>query len=182
VAQITIPRPSSSEYAPFYAGYVGRVPDGDLRALLRSQIHDTIALLGALGDRDAEHRYAPGKWSVKEVVGHMADSERIMAYRALCFARRETKELPGFDENAYVEHASFGRQSLAELLEGLRAVRDGTNHLFAHLDDDELARRGTANGREVSVRALAYIIAGHERHHVAVLQERYLPGIAAGAR
>jgi hypothetical protein len=178
---VSIPRPAPSEYAPYYAGYVGLVPDGDLLGTLRAQIHDTVALLAPLPDRNAGHRYAPEKWSIREVVGHLADTERIMSYRALCFARGETGGLPGFDENRYVAAARFDARTLADLLEEYRAVRDATVQLFTHLNDEELARRGRANEREVSVRALAFIIAGHERHHVAVLRDRYLPGLPVAA-
>jgi hypothetical protein len=178
MARSMIARPDETEYAPFYAGYVARVPNGDLHEILRSQIYDTVSLVGSLGEAEAAHRYATGKWSIKDVIGHVADTERVMGYRALCFSRGETAPLPGFDENLYVANARFDARPLADLIEELRSVREATVHLFAHLNEEELARRGVANGREVSVRALAWIIAGHERHHAAILRERYLPSLA----
>ena len=119
------------------------------------------------------HRYAPGKWSVSEVVGHLADTERIFAYRALRFARNDATPLAGFDENQFVPPANFDARPLPDLAEELRAVRLASVALFRRLDDAALARRGTANQVEITVRALPWIIAGHERHHVAVLKERY---------
>ena len=172
-----IARPAADEYAPYFGRYIEQVGDGDVLDGLRRQVDDTAALVGKLGDRDADFRYADGKWSIKEVIGHMADTERIMVYRALCFARGETASLPGFDENEYVAHAKFAGRALADLLAEFRLVRAATVALFAGLDAEELERRGTANNRPYSVRSLVYIIAGHERHHAKILAERYLPGL-----
>jgi hypothetical protein len=172
---ITIPRPEPTEYAPAFASYVDRVPPGDLSlAILTEQLAETIGPLEGLSDSEAGFRYAPGKWSIKQVLGHLIDTERIMIYRALCFARGETVMLPGFDEDAYVAHAKFDRRSLADLISEFRLVRAATIPFFAGLDPEELARCGVANSRPYSVRAVAYIIAGHERHHAAILRERYL--------
>ena len=176
-----IARPGDGEYAPYYSKYVVLVPDGDLLDTLARQIEDTARLLGAVAERDADFRYAEGKWSIKDVVGHLADSERIFAYRALRFARGDATPLPGFDENALVANARFGARSLRDLLGELRAVRAGTVALFAGMSPVELARRGVANETPVSVRAIAYIIAGHERHHGAILRERYLAALGARA-
>ena len=169
-----IARPQSTEYAPYYAGYIAQVPEGDLVDLLRSQHRETQALLRSISEDRAAHRYAPGKWSIKEVVGHMADVERIMTYRALRIARGDTTPLPGFDENAYVPAANFGARSLASLAHELEQVRNATIAFLETLEPDAAARRGSANNLEVTARALAYIIAGHERHHVRILTERYL--------
>ncbi|MEP6692768.1 MAG: DinB family protein [Gemmatimonadaceae bacterium] len=171
---VTIARPDASEYAEYFGRYVSKVPEGDVLALLTRQIDETTSMLGALNNEDAEYRYGPDKWSIKEVVGHMADTERIFVYRALCFARRETVALPGFDENAYVANTSFDDRPLADLLGELRAVRAATIAFFKGLTDAELDHRGTANDREYTVRAIAYIVAGHERHHSLILRERYL--------
>ena len=173
----TIQRPTSTEYLPYYDRYIARVPEGDVLELLRGQMGETAAALGGLDERGASHRYAEGKWSVKQMAGHMADTERVFAYRAMCIARGDTQPLPGFDENAYVERATFDARPIADLVAELRAVREATVRLFAPLGAEELARRGVANGAEVTVRALAYIIAGHERHHLTLFRERYLPGI-----
>jgi len=119
------------------------------------------------------HRYAPGKWSVKEVVGHVTDAERVFGYRALRIARADTTPMPGFDENAWVPAANFDRRSMPELVAGYQAVRAATVALFSSFDEEALTRRGTANDQEVSVRALAHIMAGHELHHMTILRERY---------
>ena len=170
----TIPRPDATEYAPFYGTYVGKVPDGDLLELLERQRRETQNLLAGLSDTQALHRYAPGKWSMKEVVGHLMDSERVFCYRALRFARADEKPLQGFDDKAWVPAGSFDARPLADLAAELDAVRRATIALFGGFDAAALARKGTANNNEVTVRALAWIVAGHERHHVAILRERYL--------
>ncbi len=172
-----IERPAAGEYAPYFAQYVSRIGDEDILELLERQIGETATALAGLDDRDAEFRYAEGKWSIKEVLGHVADTERVMVYRAVCFARGERSPLPGFDENEYVRHAKFGARRLADLVAEFRAVRAATIPFFAGLDAEELMRAGTANNRPYTVRAVAYIVAGHERHHRAILEERYLPGL-----
>jgi transposase len=168
-----IARPAPSEYAPFYAGYVERVPEGDVLAQLARQLDETRALLGDLPPSRAVHRYAAGKWSVAEVVGHVTDAERIFAYRALRIARGDATPLASFDENAYVPAGSFDRRTLPDLLDELATVRYATLTLMRGLPAEAWARSGVASGRPVSVGALAYIIAGHELHHVAILRERY---------
>jgi DinB family protein len=171
-------RPQADEYAPFYAGYIARVPEGDVLELLARQAKDTQALLSSLTPDRASYRYQPGKWSVTELVGHLCDAERIFAYRALCFARGDVTSLPGFDEAAYVPMAGFERRGLADVLGELRCLREATLFLFRGLDDDAGLRRGTANGSPMTTRAAAYVIAGHERHHLEVLRTRY--GVGAG--
>ncbi len=174
MSTLIIPRPSADEHAPYYSKYIERVPEGDLVALLRDQMVETSALLRGLPADRADHAYAPGKWTVKQVVGHVTDTERIMAYRALRIARSDSTDLPGFDENHYVANANFADRSLGDLLEELQVVRSSTIHLAKNLDPSVLTHRGSANGAAVSVRALLYIIGGHERHHVGLLRERYL--------
>ena len=169
-----IARPQSNEYPPYYAGYIAHVPDGDLVDLLRSEIGETLSLVRGIPEERASHRYGPGKWSIKEVVGHMADVERIMGYRLLRIARGDTTPLPGFDENAYVPMANFEARSLASLAKEFEQVRRATIAFMETLEPEAAARRGTANNMEISARAIAYIIAGHERHHVRILRERYL--------
>jgi hypothetical protein len=170
----TIPRPKADEHSPYYAKYIDRVPDGDLVALLRDQLMEIVALLRNVTPDREDYAYGPDKWTIKEVVGHIVDVERVMAFRALWFARNDTAPLPGFDENAWVPSVNFGARTLADLVEELQIVRASTVYFARHLDPDVLARRGVANGQPVSVRALLYIIAGHERHHAALLRERYL--------
>ena len=174
MTQATIVRPGADEFYEYYGQYIAKVPDADLISLLREQAVETVTTLQGLTPQQANYAYAPGKWTVKEVVGHISDAERVFAYRALRISRKDATPLESFDENAYVANADFGRRSLGDLLEELQVVRASTIHLAKGLDADALARRGTASGHGVSVRALFYIIAGHERHHVDLLRERYL--------
>lgn len=167
-------RPAPGEFSPYYSRYIELVPDGDVVRTLREQIGDTIAAIQAIPEDRGSHRYAAGKWSIRQVLGHMADTERIMAYRALRTARGDATPLPGFDENAYVANARFDDRAMHELAEDLVLARQSTVALLAPLADDELARGGSANGAPIMARALAWIIAGHERHHLAILRERYL--------
>lgn len=167
-------RPDPSEHAPFYAGYIARVPEGDILDLLVQQMHDTSALLAGLSEGQGSHRYAPGKWSIKEVVGHIADTERVFAYRALRFARADATPLASFDENAWVAGSGADRRSLRDVAEELLAVRHATVALVRSLTEEAAARSGTASGKTVTVRALVYMTAGHELHHLAILRERYL--------
>jgi uncharacterized damage-inducible protein DinB len=172
-----IVRPAPDEYAPYFARYIEQVPEGDVLDVLRRQVEATVATVGGVSDRDADFRYAEGKWSIKQVIGHVADTERVMGYRALCFARGERAALPGFDENEYVAHAKFAGRRLGDLLAEFRSVRAATVSFFTGLDEEELLRRGIANNRPYSVRSVAYVVAGHERHHARILAERYLPGL-----
>jgi hypothetical protein len=166
-------RPEADEIPSHYAGYIQRVPETDPVIVCASQIEDTAGLLRGLSDTDALYRYGRGKWSIKEVIGHLADTERIMTYRALRIARGDTTPLPSFDENAYVPVAKFDARSLADLVGELRTVRAATLALMRTFDEDAWRRRGTASGKPVSVRALGFMIPGHERHHVEVLRTRY---------
>jgi hypothetical protein len=167
-------KPASQEYSPYYAGYVALVPPGDIIATLRDQATATLALLAGLSDHQASHAYAPGKWSVKSVIGHLADAERVFTYRALRFARRDETPLPGYDEKDYAGAAGCDERSLAGLLAEFAAVRQATIALLEGLPADAWSRAGQANGALVTVRALAWIAAGHELHHRRILQERYL--------
>jgi hypothetical protein len=169
-------RPDAGEYAPFYAGYVAEMPDGDLLAALERQGEETFSLFSALPEERGGHRYAPGKWTVKDVAGHLADAERVFSYRALRFGRGDATALASFDENAYVRAAGAESRPLVELAAELHDVRRATVALFRGFPPEAVTRRGVASGAEMSVRALAWVIAGHERHHVRVLHERYLTG------
>ncbi len=169
-----IERPGADEFAPFYANYVNGVPDGEITDVLESQARELVDLLGGLDDARAEFRYAPDKWSVKEVVGHVADTERVFAYRALRISRADATPLAGFDQDTYVANAQFGRRELGALLAEFQAVRAATVSLFRAMTEEESRRAGLANGVPVTARALAYIAAGHERHHSGILRERYL--------
>ena len=169
-----IARPQPDEYAPYYGGYISRVPEGDLLAMLGVQVDDTLALLRSIPEARGTQRYAPDKWSIKEVVGHICDTERIMSYRALRIARADQTPLPGFEQNDYVPAGHFDQRTLADLGEELSAIRQATLHLFRHFDAAALIRRGTAGGNAFTPRALGYVIAGHERHHVDILKAKYL--------
>jgi hypothetical protein len=173
-----IGRPEGDEYTPFYAAYIARVSERDILGVLARQSEETRAALGSVPDGRAGWRYAPGKWTIREIVGHLADVERIFAYRALRIARGDRTPLAGFDENAYVPASGADARPLAELVEELAAVRQATLTLFRGLTPPAWQRRGTANGAPISVRALAYIIPGHERHHLEVLRTRY--GVTGG--
>jgi hypothetical protein len=169
---IRITKPQPEEHADYYAKYIKLVGD-DALAALRAQSASTPRLLSGLSEAQAMHRYAPGKWSVKEVVGHLLDAERVFGYRALRIARADMTPMPGFDENAWVPTGHFDRRPMPELVSDYQTVRAATVALFASLDDEALTRVGTANDLPFSVRALAHIIAGHEVHHVGILRERY---------
>lgn len=169
----TVGRPEPDEIPSPWVGYIKRVPEPDPVMVCAAQIEDTATLLRGLSDTAAMYRYGRGKWSIKEVIGHLCDIERIMSYRALRIARADTTPLSGFDENAYVPIAKFDGRSLADLVGEFRTARASTLALLRTFDAEAWRRRGTANGKPVSVRALAYMIPGHERHHVEILKTRY---------
>lgn len=170
-----VSRPQPGEYPEPYDRYVGKVPEGHLDEILEAQWEELGCLLEELDDDAAEFRYAEGKWSIKELLGHLVDAERIFAYRLLCLARGDQTPLPGFDENAYVAAANFDARPLESLLEEYDLVRGQTLGLLRGLGEEELERRGTVNGKSVTARAIAFVLAGHELHHLGVLKERYLP-------
>jgi hypothetical protein len=172
-------RPEPSEYAPYYERYISLIPDDDIVTLLTTGLDDTLSLLASIPESDAGYRYAPGKWSIKELVGHMIDGERIFGARALRFGRGDATPIPGFDEDAYVAGANFDARTLADLATELALVRGSNILLFRHFPAEAWDRRGTANGNQVSVLALACIMVGHEAHHTGVIRSRYL-GIAEG--
>jgi DinB superfamily len=167
-----IARPESSEYAPYYGKYVSLVPDGDILLTLERQLPETAALF-ARSEADGDFPYAPGKWSVKEVLGHVMDTERIFSYRALRIARNDKTPLAGFEQDDYVKYGPFGQCSLAGLVAEFTSVRQAALFMFRALDEAAWSRRGNASNHEVTVLALAYIIAGHELHHRRILQEKY---------
>jgi len=179
MTETTIHRPADDEYVASYGRYISLVPEGDIRTILAKQSESTITLLRGLSESQGGYRYAPGKWSIKELVAHLSDAERIFAVRALRFARADETPLPGFEENDYVKNGSFDDFSLAEIVSGLENVRRSTVSLFKLMSTEASKRRGKANNAEISVRALAYVIAGHELHHVNILRTRYLEGIQA---
>ena len=174
MTDVTTARPDETEYVPDFGKYVSLVPEGDIIGVLTGQIDETTALLSSIPEERAGFRYAPDKWSIKELVGHLIDSERIFSYRALCFARGDKTGLPGFEQDDYIRGGSFDEVPLADLAAEFASVRQATVLLFKHLSREAWTRRGLANESEVSVRALAHIIAGHELHHRKVLRDKYL--------
>jgi uncharacterized damage-inducible protein DinB len=169
-----VSRPEETEYLSYYGKYVSLVGDANVLDTLSKQLDETLGLLRSIPESQAGFRYAPGKWSIKELVGHMIDTERIFAYRALRFARNDRTPVPGYEQDDYIRHASFDDYPLDDLAAEFASVRQSTLFLFRHLDEEAWMRRGVANESEVSVRALAYIIAGHELHHREVLRSKYL--------
>src|SRR5271166_802176 len=167
-------RPESSEHAPYYSKYIALVPEGDILATLERQSPATAALF-ARPEADGNLRYAPGKWSVKESLGHLIDAERVFSYRALRIARNDKTPLASFEQDDYVKYGPFDQCTLAGLVEEFTAVRRSTLLMLRALDDAAWARRGVASDNEVTVRALAYIIAGHELHHRRIFQQKYFP-------
>ncbi|MBI3578987.1 MAG: DinB family protein [Ignavibacteriales bacterium] len=170
---IVIGKPDPSEYLPYYSIYIDRIKEPDVLKVLSTQIDGTLAFLRAIPHAKADYRYAPGKWSVKEVIGHMIDSERVFAFRALWFARNESTRLPGFEQDDWFRVSPFDTITLDELITEFEQVRRSTVSFFQHLNKDAWMRHGFADNKEVSVRALAYIIAGHELHHVEGLKSKY---------
>jgi uncharacterized damage-inducible protein DinB len=168
-------RPAPGEYNPYYDRYIARVPDGDLIEILARQADETLAVLQNLPDNAADYAYAEGKWSIKELIGHVCDAERIFSYRLLRIGRGDETPIEGFDENAYAPAGQFGARTLASLLEEFAAVRAATITLIAGLPTEGWLQTGTANDNPVSARAIAYIMAGHELHHREILLTRYLP-------
>lgn len=169
-----ISRPDATEYLPYFGKYVSLVPDGDIIDLLHKQLEETLDILREIPEAQAGFRYGEDKWSIKELVGHMIDSERIFAYRALCFARNDETPLPGFEQDDYIRNAAFDERTLDDLASEFESVRRSTIFLFKPLNAEVSMRTGQANGSAASVRALAYMIAGHELHHRSILRERYL--------
>jgi uncharacterized damage-inducible protein DinB len=166
-------RPDRSEHAPYYGTYIAHVPDGDIVATLDRQFAPDLALLRAIPEARGEDRYAEGKWSIREVIGHLIDAERVFTYRAMRFARNDATPLPSFDEQAFVANAHFNARTIASLCDEWAAVRQATRQFFGSLLAEEWDRAGTASNARMSVRALAWVIAGHELHHLSILKERY---------
>ena len=166
--------PDASEHAPYYGRYISLVSGNDVLATLEEQPRETLAVLSGLTEEQGDYRYATDKWSVKEVLGHIIDSERIFAYRALRIARNDSKPLQGFEQDDYVRYGGFAACSLADLMDEFACVRRASLFLFQKLTPEAWMRRGIANQNEISVRAIAYVIAGHELHHRNILKDKYL--------
>ena len=166
--------PEASEYLPYYHKYISLVQGSDLIPVLESQIADTLPRLRGISEQKSLHRYAPEKWSIKEVLGHLTDAERIFAYRALRFGRRDQNPLPGFEQDDYVAAAGSDARPWSEIIDEFEHVRRATILLFRGFSGEAAMCTGVASNASVSVRALGYMIAGHELHHMAIIRERYL--------
>jgi DinB superfamily len=169
-----ISAPEVTEYAPYYARYISLVPAADLAHTLEAQLAESLPVLRAIGEQKSLYRYAPGKWSIKEVLGHLIDAERIFTYRALRFARNDQTPLPGFEQDPYVAAANFDARPWDDLVAEFEHVRRSSILFFGALTAEEMMRSGTASQNAITVRALGYIVAGHELHHMAILRDRYL--------
>jgi hypothetical protein len=167
-------RPLETEYPSDYGTYIAYVTEDEILPVLRSQIDELDVLLDRVTPERETFRYAPDKWSIREIAGHLIDGERVFGYRALCIARGETQNLPGFDQNDYMLTAPHNQIELEDLLSEFRLVRQANIAMFRNLDEAAWTRSGTANNNPVSVRALAFGMAGHVRHHMKVLREKYL--------
>jgi uncharacterized damage-inducible protein DinB len=169
---MNIKRPDQSEFAPFYAGYIAKVPDSGPAPLMREQIA-TFEKLRSLPDAKANHQYDSGKWTVKEVIGHVADAERVFSYRLTRIARGDKTPLSGFDENNWAKTAPHRRRPIAEVVDEMIAIRRATLALVDSLDEQTVSNVGLANNNSVSARAICWIMAGHTKHHLDILTERY---------
>ena len=170
---MVVPRPAPSEYAPAFARYVSLVPETDVMAVLESQGDEVRRVARSIPADRETFRYAPGKWSVREILGHMGDGERVFGYRAFCISRGDKASLPGFEEDDYVAAADYDRHAASILAEDFAALRASNLAVLGRLPGETWANVGTANGTAISLRAIAYVMAGHFRHHVGVLRSRY---------
>ncbi|MDB5015406.1 MAG: damage-inducible protein DinB [Mucilaginibacter sp.] len=166
-------RPLPHEYSAYAARYVDLVGDGPILEILEQQQKNTYDIFTGIDINKADYAYAEGKWTIKQVLGHMADTERVFAYRALVFSR-EAIELPGFEQDVYMEKATFNIRPLEDIANEFKTIRESSIYLFKSMNEEQLTQKGIASGNPVSVRALAYMIAGHEMHHIKILKERYL--------
>jgi uncharacterized damage-inducible protein DinB len=167
-------RPQKGDYADYLGNYISLVPSGDFLEILQQQRQDLNRLISPLSEDQADFRYAPGKWSIKEVVGHISDTERIFAYRLLRISRGDQTPLPSFDQDPYIETGKFSARKLRDLLDEFSAVREASIALIRSLDDAAWQRRGISSQKEITTTALAFVIAGHVRHHLNLIEERYL--------
>lgn len=173
-------RPDASEHSPYFSRYIDQVEDGDILETLVKGVAETVTLLRDVPPDWTQYRYEPEKWTLGEVVGHVIDMERVFAYRALAIARGDQADLPGADENGYAAASNAAAREMTSLLDELKAVRGSSLALFANLDAAAFERTGRANGSAISVRAIPWLVAGHETHHRKVIVERYLEPLRAG--
>jgi len=167
-------RPLKNDYAEYYHKYIQELKSDNILEILEEQLNSNLELFNRISEEKANYRYAEGKWSIKELLGHMLDTERIFAYRALCIARGEKQDLPGMEQDDYVKEANFDKRQFTDIVKEYELVRKSNLQLFRSFSEKELSRRGLANDNEVTVLAIMFIIAGHEFHHIKVLKEKYL--------
>jgi uncharacterized damage-inducible protein DinB len=167
-------KPAPTEYPAYFETYLKRLPDTDILAFLSEQVETLINLFENMPEANAEKGYAEGKWSLKELLQHMLDTERIMAYRAICFSRGEESMLPGFEEDGYAANSNANRRALEDILAEYRMLRQSTIALFKSFSSEMLMRTGNANNAQYNVRSIAWVIAAHENHHMNIIQTRYL--------
>lgn len=170
-------RPEAGEFAEYYGKYIAKVPGTDVSGILESERLQMSRLFAGRSERDGNFRYAPDKWTIKEVLGHVTDAERIFTYRALRIARADETPLSSFEQNDYVKNGGFAARALADLVEEFDAVRGASISLFRSFDEAAWGRRGVASQKQVTVRALGFITAGHQIHHRMILEENYFPAI-----
>lgn len=167
-------RPQTNEHPAYYTHYIGLVKGDNILKQLEDQVIDIQAIISEIPEEKESYAYAPGKWTIKEVLGHIIDTERIMAYRALRFARKDKTALPGFDENEYVANSDYNKRTLYDIAHEFAIVRESNLALFKHFNEEALDQRGTANNNEATVRAILFMIAGHANHHLNVIKTKYL--------
>jgi|SRR5581483_7272340 len=170
----TVDRPSPSEYNPHYEQYIRLVPEKDVISTLKQQESEYVEFFQSIPESQGQHAYEPGKWTIKEVIGHIIDTERIMAYRALWFARNDQAPLPGFEQDDFMRYSNFNNVSIADLAAEFSHLRKSNVYMFEGFGDDVWERTGVASNNKVTVRALAYIVAGHVAHHAQILRAKYL--------
>ncbi len=167
-------KPNPGDYAPYYERYISLLPDDDIISILEVQKKTSEEFLKTLSEEQGNISYAEGKWTIKEVIGHIIDVERVMAYRALSFSRNEEQSLPGFEQDDYITNSNYSQRSVEDLINEFKAVRNANLIMFKSFSDEMLKRGGIASDNKVTVLALIYIIAGHEKHHIKILKEKYL--------
>jgi DinB superfamily len=174
MSKVIIGRPEAGEFAEFYSGYVSKVPGTDVLSFLQQQMDSATSLIREIPESQGDHTYASGKWSIKELLGHVIDTERVFAYRALVFGRNDTAALPGFDQDQWIQNSNYGNLSIRQILAEFESVRRATLLMLQGLPPAAWGRRGTANDKQMSTRGAAFVIAGHTQHHLDILNSRYL--------
>lgn len=169
-----MPRPAKTDYDPYYGGYIQLVKGNNIVQFIEEQKNRTEKFLRSISEEESFHSYDKGKWTIKQVVGHVTDTERIMAYRALCLARKEKQPLPGFEEKDYAVTGKFNSRKYSELVDELKIVREANLPMIRSFDEEMISLAGIVNDKRVTVLALLFIIAGHQEHHLQIIKERYL--------